>query len=177
MLMYQFPKPVNITFHGKSITLYNQNMWLNERSWEEEHILDYPHESYLQSLSKAEGSFGGDTQTEGDAKTNLQDATQARKSQQLPGPGRGSVSVTRPCPTLRVPLDCSPRALLPMEFSRQEYRSWLPLPSRVSAKSVAQLRPWFRTSDPPKCERIDSCSFKPPNTCPFVRPVSGKKYK
>ena len=69
------------------------------------------------------------------------------------------------------------QALLSMEFSRQEYWSWLPLSSRVSAKTVTQLTPWFRTCDHKKCERIDSCSFKPPNMWPFVRPASGNKYK
>ena len=33
------------------------------------------------------------------------------------------------CPTLCDPMDCSPQAPLPMEFSREEYWSGLPFPT------------------------------------------------
>ena len=37
--------------------------------------------------------------------------------------------VTQACPTFGDPMDCSPLAPLPLEFSRQEYCSGLPFPS------------------------------------------------
>ena len=126
---------------------------------------------------KSRGHFGGDTQREGDEKTNLRDAN---TSQEKPTAAR---TWKRQCINHSVmslsqsPWTIAHQALLSMEFSRQEYWIWLPLSSRVSAKTVTQLTPWFRTCDHKKCERIDSCSFKPPNMWPFVRPASGNKYK
>ena len=42
-----------------------------------------------------------------------------------------SVLVTKSCPTLGDPMDCiaARQAPLSMEFSRQEYWSWVPFPS------------------------------------------------
>ena len=126
---------------------------------------------------KSRGHFGGDTQREGDVKTDLRDATQARKSQQLLGPRRGGVSVTQSCPTLCVPLDCSPPGSSVHGIFHARVLELVAIILQSFCKECGPAETWFRTSDPQECERIDSCFFKPPTMWPFARPASANKYK
>ena len=41
---------------------------------------------------------------------------------------KAKVDVTQSCPTLCIPMDCSPQGSSSMEFSRQEYWNELPFP-------------------------------------------------
>ena len=46
------------------------------------------------------------------------------------------VLITQSCPALCDPMDCSPPALLSMEFSRQEYQSGLPFSSPANLPNL-----------------------------------------
>ena len=83
------------------------------------------------------------------------------------------------CPTLCDPMDCSPQAPLPMEFSREEYWSGLPFPSpgdlrdpRVKAMSPALAHRFF-TNDPHRKPRHRSTITLTEKSHPFhlLKPV------
>ena len=65
--------------------------------------------------------------------------------------GHYLVLIARSCPTLCDPMDCSPRVLLFMEFSRQDYWSGLPFPSPgdLPDPGIEDGSPKFRADSSP----------------------------